>query len=194
MNNNITDKNLETFEKIRNEIEDFKNKMNSSFKSLEEQIEERLKEILQQENFKNINSPNIRQKPKKGEVYYFLDSAGYVSHTYWTGSEDDLFRFNVGNCFTTEKEANDFKENLLTKQLLKDLALELNKGKKIDWSNCNNNKYYIFIHSIGNSLSTTYTNDYNSVGQIYCYDKMFLTIAIERMGKEKLIKLIESGV
>ena len=192
--NNITDKNLETFEKIRNEIEDFKNEMNRSFKSLEEQIEERLKEILQQENFKNINSPNIRQKPALGDTYFYINSAGVICKCIWQYDNTDLFRFNIGNCFTTEQEAKDYKENILTKQALKDLALELNQGKKIDWSNCNKNKYYIFIHSMGNSLSTTYTNDYNSVGQIYCYDKMFLTIAIERIGEEKLIKLIESGV
>ena len=191
MENHPSNKNLETFEKIREEIEDFKNEMNRSFKSLEEQIEERLKEILQQEKSK---SSSIRQKPEYGEKYFFVNSRGHIDYKFWEEIETDLFRFNTGNCFTTEEEANDFKENLLTKQALKDLALELNQGKKIDWSNCNNNKYYIFIHSIGNSLSTTYTNDYNSVGQIYCYDKMFLTIAIERIGEEKLIKLIESGV
>lgn len=189
MENQPSNKNLETFEKIRNEIKDFKNKMNRSFKSLEE----RLNKITQQEKSKNVNSPNIRQKPKKGEVYYFLDSAGYVSHTYWTGSEDDLFRFNIGNCFTTEEEANDFKENLLTKQLLKDLALELNKGVKIDWKNDYQIKYHLGVYECMDEISGHFAIDVRD-SNVHCLDPDFVKIAKQRIGKERLIKLIKSEV
>lgn len=166
-----------------------------------EQIDEPKQKIEELE--KEVNSPEFegikkgaRQKPKDGEVYYFLDSAGYVSHTYWTGSEDDLFRFNIGNCFTTEEETNDFKENLLTKQLLKDLALELNKGEKINWEDTNKPKYYITYTNIGYLKELQIYKEYCQQGlsQVYCLGKGFLSVAKQRIGEERLIKLIKSGV
>ena len=166
-----------------------------------QQILEQIDELKQkiEELEKEVNSPEfegikkgVRQMPKKGEVYYFVDSAGYVSHTYWAGGEDDLFRFNTGNCFKTEQEAIDFKENLLTKQQLKDLALELNNGVKIDWEDENQVKYHLCYDCFGLDFDTTYS--YIDLGEVYCLNASFKTIAKDRIGEEKLIKLIKSGV
>lgn len=163
-----------------------------------EQIDELKQKIKELE--KEVNSPEFegikkgaRQKPKDGEVYFFLDSYGNRIWTKWHNNVQDLFRFNTGNCFKTNKEAIDYKENLLTKQALKDLALELNNGVEIDWDNYKLTKYCIFISCV----DVLYLHSINSnkhLGQVYCYDKDFLTIAKDRIGEEKLIKLIKSGV
>lgn len=167
-----------------------------------QQIIEQIDELKQkiEELEKEVNSPEfegikkgVRQMPKKGEVYYFVDSAGYVSHTYWAGGEDDLFRFNTGNCFKTEQEAIDFKENLLIKQQLKDLALELNNGVKIDWEDDNQPKFYINYYSLSMELSQDFSKTIRGT-DIVCLNKNFIDIAKERIGEEKLIKLIKSGV
>lgn len=167
-----------------------------------QQIIEQIDELKQkiEELEKEVNSPEfegikkgVRQMPKKGEVYYFVDSAGYVSHTYWAGGEDDLFRFNTGNCFITEQEAIDFKENLLTKQQLKDLALELNNGVKIDWKSEKQDKYYLYLDYQTNTLSMNWVYSEQD-NNIYSLNAEFLIIAKERIGEEKLIKLIKSGL
>lgn len=167
-----------------------------------QQILKQIDELKQkvEELEKKVNSPEFegikkgaRQKPKDGEVYFFLDSYGNIIWTKWHNNVQDLFRFNTGNCFKTEQEVEEYKENLLTKQALKDLALELNNGIEIDWDNYKLTKYCIFISCV----DVLYLHSINSnkhLGQVYCYDKDFLTIAKDRIGEEKLIKLIKSGV
>lgn len=136
---------------------------------------------------------SARWKPELGDDYFYLSGSGCVLSSAWTNHEYDFQRFNLGNCFVTEQEAIDYKENLLTKQALKDLALELNNGIEIDWDNYKLTKYCIFISCV----DVLYLHSINSnkhLGQVYCYDKDFLTIAKDRIGEEKLIKLIKSGV
>ena len=114
-------------------------------------------------------------------------------HKIWLEEEQDLFRFNLGNCFKTEKEAVDYRENILTKQALKDLALELNNGVEIDWKNEDQYKYRIYFDYCTSRLSQrwrTQSLDFN----IYCLNSAFITIAKDRIGEDKLIKLIKSGV
>lgn len=154
-------------------------------------------EVLEKEVKSNKDEEvkkSLRQKPKKGEVYYFLDSAGYVSHTYWTNSEDDLFRFNTGNCFKTEQEAEEYKENLLTKQVLKDLALELNDGIEIYWDYFHQPKYYILYDYRFKELLIDFTRTRPCAPGIYCISPNFLEVAKDHIGEEKLIKFLKSGL
>lgn len=149
---------------------------------------------------KDVNSPEfegikkgVRQIPEYGEKYFFVNSRGDIDYKFWEEIETDLFRFNTGNCFKTEQEAEEYKENLLTKQQLKDLALELNNGVEFDWENDNQHKYVIYVDCITSKLSQcwgTHSKDFN----IYCLNYDFIDIAKERIGEEKIIKLIKSGV
>ena len=164
-----------------------------------EQIDELKQKIEVLE--KEINSPEFdevkkggRQKPKKDEKYFFLGGNGGIYPETYLGDETDLFRFNTGNCFKTEQEAEEYKENLLTKQQLKDLALELNNGVEIYWDEFYQEKYRIFSVGGFTNLECEYVGETTDIGQVYCLDKNFLTIAKERIGEEKIIKLIKSGV
>lgn len=167
-----------------------------------QQILEQIDELKQkiEELEKEVNSPEfdgikkgVRQMPKKGEVYYFVNSAGYVSHTYWTGYEEDIYHFNTGNCFKAGQEAEAYKENLLTKQALKDLALELNNGVEIDWKSGKQDKHYLYLDHQTNALSMYWVRAEQD-NNIHCLNAEFLIIAKARIGEEKLIKLIKSGV
>ena len=167
-----------------------------------QQILEQIDELKQkiEELEKEVNSPEfegikkgVRQKPKYGEKYFFVDSRGYIDYKFWEEIETDLFRFNTGNCFKTEQEAEDYKENLLTKQALKDLALELNNGVEIDWKSEKKYKHYLYLNYQTNALNTYWVRS-GQDNNIYCLNAKFLTIAKDRIGEEKLIKLIKSGV
>ena len=105
-----------------------------------EQIDELKQKIEVLE--KEVNSPEfnevkkgVRYHPKNGEGYFYIASDGEIIWTRWYNTISDLSRFKLGNCFKTRKEAKEYRENLLTKQQLKDLALELNEMESVDWDN-----------------------------------------------------------
>lgn len=163
-----------------------------------EQIDELKQKIEQLEN--EVNSPefegiekSVRWQPQFGDKYFYLSGRGFVQSSAWTKHEYDFQRFNLGNCFKTEQEAEEYKENLLTKQQLKDLALELNNGVEIDWKNDRQLKHYLYIDHDINLLTTEYAVAAQE-NIVYCLNNQFLEIAKERIGEEKLIKLFESGV
>lgn len=136
----------------------------------------------------------VRWQPILGQYYFYLDGLGSVLRTKWDYDDIDFHRYNIGNCFKTVQEAEDYKENLLTKQALKDLAVELNAGREIDWKNQQQGKYCIsYLHS---SCSLSYERVYmqQNLGQVYCLNQNFLEIAKKRIGEKKLIKLIKSGI
>ena len=160
-----------------------------------DQIKQMIEQLEEQINCIKIKKIKkcARKIPKNGEIYYHLDVAGLIRRDIWYGVEEDLFRFSIGNCFKTEEEVEEYEENLLTKQALKDLALELNNGVDIDWKSENQDKYYLYLDYQTNTLSMNwvYTQHDNN---IYCLNAEFLVIAKDRIGEEKIIKLIKSGV
>lgn len=168
-----------------------------------QQILEQIDELKQkiEELEKEVNSPEfggikkgVRWKPEYYQNYFYIDDCGKLESESYMDYDADLFRFNTGNCFKTNKEAMDYKENLLTKQALKDLALELNNGVEIDWDDRNQKKYcFVYSHN-GNKLDYTPNSAWQELGHIYSLDYKFLKIAKDRIGEEKLIKLIKSGV
>lgn len=168
-----------------------------------QQILEQIDELKQkiEELEKEVNSPefegikkNIRFRADYGMPYFFINNEGMVSRGIEQHRPLDDFRYNSGNYFGTEEQAKDFKENLLTKQALKDLALELNNGVEIDWDYYYQLKYYIFYNNGLKTLSIDFDRNHQCNSKIYCVNSNFLDIAKDRIGEEKLIKLIKSGV
>ena len=106
-------------------------------------------------------------------------------------TEVDTCRYEIGNYFKTEEEAKKAVEKMKIYTQLKDLALRLNKGEKIDWENDDQAKYYIYYDC--GKMELDYNNDwlYKKIGQIYCLDIYFLDIAEQEIGEENLKKLFE---
>lgn len=53
-----------------------------------------------------------RWKPEMDQKYYFLDSNGFVYNSIWADDSIDSSRFEIGNCFQTEEEAERAVEYL----------------------------------------------------------------------------------
>lgn len=68
-----------------------------------------------------VSKKSVKQMPKYDERYYYISDSGVIISTPWYSTDSDIFRFNTGNCFKTKQEAEDYKENILTKQALKDI-------------------------------------------------------------------------
>lgn len=172
--------------------EELKNKIEDLEKQFKKQIAE-LKEQVNSVEDKEIKK-GVRWKPEYYQDYFYIDDCGKLESESYMDDDADLFRFNTGNCFKTEQEAKEYRENLLTKQALKDLALELNEGVEIDWDDRNQKKYcFVYSHN-GNKLDYTPNSAWQELGHIYSLDYKFLKIAKERIGEEKLTKLIKSGI
>jgi hypothetical protein len=133
----------------------------------------------------------VERRVEAGEKYYFIYNDGSTDCDWEELKEVDTCRYEIGNYFKTEEEAEKAVEKIKTYTQLKDLALRLNKGREIDWGNNDQAKYYIY-YDYG-MMKLDYNNDwsYQRIGQIYCLDIYFLDIAEQEIGEENLRKLFE---
>ena len=154
---------------------------------LEQKYEELGREIEKLKNQKK----GKRWKPDCGEEYYFIGLFGGVCEFSWNNCPQDNYLYSQGNCFQTEEEAKEQSENLKTKAELRALAEELNGDEVIDWNDGEQWKYCIFYTS---RIASDERCTCQSQGAIYCLDPDFLDKAIKRIGEERLIKMIKSGV
>lgn len=153
---------------------------------LEQKYEELGKEIEKLKNEKK----GKRWKPDCGEEYY-VGLFGSVCKLKWNNCPEDNYLYSQGNCFKTRHEAEEHLENLKTKAELRALAEELNGDEVIDWNDGEQWKYCIFYTS---RIASDERCTCQSQGAIYCLDPDFLDKAIKRIGEERLIKMIKSGV
>lgn len=125
--------------------------------------------------------------------YYAVNIDGTVEAFFADCADIDDYLYASGNYFKTIQEAENYKEDLLTKQKLKDLALRLNKGVELTWNDFAVKKYYIYLFD-NVKLRLDVSLNVKNTGQVYCLDENFLNIAEQEIGKEKLIKLIKRGI
>lgn len=131
-----------------------------------------------------------RWKPEKHETYYFVDSCDEVGET-WRSSINfipDKKRYNAYNCFRTREQAEAEVEKILVRRMLEDIARRLNKGKKINWNDCNQSKYFIYFGE--NLICISSCCRYKHQGTTYCLNQDFLDVAIQKIGKERLKKYL----
>ena len=128
-----------------------------------------------------------RWKPEKNETYYFVNSFGEIDQDWAsTGFITDIKRYDAYNCFETKEQAEQEAEKILVRRQLESIARRLNKGKKIDWENDSQFKYYIAYDYEKDILDSIPAHRYKRQGTVYCLDKHFLNVAIREMGKERL--------
>ena len=96
--------------------------MEKEFDALMKKGQELIK-MLKENQSKKVK----RWKPKQGDEFFCVDSCGKIEKTFFTPNLNaDLFRYTVGNCFKTEKEAQKELDRMVAEQELLDLC---------DWDN-----------------------------------------------------------
>ena len=168
-----------------NEIEKLKEK----HEELKREIEELGIQINELEK-KEITKSGKRWRGAKDRFYWYIDDCK-VYGEYETYDDYDNARYKIGNYFRTEEEAEKMAEKMKIYTQLKDLALRLNKGEKIDWDNSTSAKWSIGLSNSNNALQCCYAYKGQDVGQIYCLDSNFFDIAKREIGEENLKKLFE---
>lgn len=99
-------------------------------------------------------------KPAKGELYFyyqFNNSAITPGNEYWRNTSLDMYRFNMGNCFQTQKEIT----SAAIKKVLKN-----HLGSCGDWIPSRQERYYYY------SFHNFQTESINYMGN--CLDKFRL--------------------
>ena len=88
---------------------------------------------------------STRWKPDSNQKYYYLGNSGSVYYDTWAnGSTIDNGRFEIGNCFQTEEEAERVKRYLK--------ALAVVRGDATSKFNEDETNYYVYYSSEINSL------------------------------------------
>ena len=162
-----------------------------------QKLEEKREELKREVGKLDIQIKELEEQEKKckrwrgnqNEKYWYISSDSIVNHTMEMNDDQDDGSYEIGNYFRTEEEAEKAVEKIKIYMQLKDLALRLNKGKKIDRTNSNQYKYHIYYEPGGLATADAYC--YQDLGQIYCTNSDFLEIAKQEIGEENLKKLFE---
>ena len=170
-----------------NEIEKLKEKQEELKRKLEE-LGTQINELEEKE----ITKSGKRWRGARDRFYWYIESDCEVYGEYEKEDDYDNARYIIGNYYKTKEEAEKAVEKIKIYTQLKDLALRLNNGEKIDWENDNRAKWHIcYRNGTALGFDDSYTCALQDLGQIYCLDKNFLEIAKKEIGEEKLKKLFE---
>ncbi len=146
----------------------------------ERELQEAKKEL------ENINKVTHRWFPDDSQHYFRILNDGTINNCVNYNNTQTKSDYNFGNCFKTQEDAQRASERIKIKTQLEDIALELNKGKTIDWEDSSQHKYCISYNFDDSCLGLNYNFSIKIGGNVYCLDSSFLDIAIERIGRTNL--------
>ena len=140
---------------------------------------------------KILKECNERWKPKDFSPYFYVDSCMKIEESnFYNDTYIHSERYNTYSTFKTREEAEQEAEKILVRRMLEDIARRLNKGRKIDWESESPRKYHLCIDKCDYVYSNVcYSTKYQ--GTVYCLDKSFRDVAIQEIGKERLIKYLK---
>lgn len=154
-----------------------------------ERLEQELAELKKERITDDKKKPARVVREKEGGAYWSVGDCGLVACLSEDEDYGDNWRYKTRNYFNSEVEAQDYLDYLNTRCALMDLADELNADNPLDWSDYDQEKWFIAYHH----ENATIFNSWCTVDQkphIYCTNPNFKYIAIERIGKEWLVKYL----
>ena len=160
-----------------------------NLEEIKKQISELQSKVDKLENQKKEERNGKRWRAKINDTYFYINDVGYVDVSHENNDSFDKYRYKIRNYFKSEEEEEEYQEIMNTYYDLMDLAEELNKGRKIDWYDDRQQKFYIYFDFKRNKFVQSYTYVTKDIGQIYCLNENIIGIAIEKIGVDKLIKL-----
>lgn len=174
--------------------------MSEDFKEVQDMLEQAKELVKTLENkYNELNKPkNVRWRAEKGSDFYIVSGCSKYGNVAYKMTEDFgvccNFHYNTGDYFKTAQEAEKSYNNLIITQKLKDIALRLNNGIDIDWTNRKQNKFSIFIYVSEDNTAEELYQDFNQClkrHDIYCLSPKFLETAIKEIGEKELIEYIK---
>lgn len=131
----------------------------------------------------------VRWKPKDFSPYFYVDSCMKIEQSdFYSDTYIHRERYNTYSIFKTREQAEAEAEKILVRRQLEDIASRLNKGEEIDWFDSEQPKHCIELFC--NNIITNFYFSHKTQGTVYCLDKNFEDVAIQEIGKERLIKYL----
>ena len=158
-----------------------------NLEELKKQISELQSKVNELEN--DNKKEKKRWRAQKSYFYYYIDDAGKIEEINDPRWDIDDYRYKTRNYFATYEEAEEYQEIISTYYDLMDLAKKLNNGTKINWNDKGQYKNSLYYDYDSDTLEQESIYGYKELGQIYCLDDNFKKKAVEKIGKDKLIKL-----
>ena len=155
-----------------------------------EELKQELKKLENKINELEIKGNN-KYKRERGDSYWCFNYFGNPIFIKDISDRIDNFRYSIGNYFETKEQVENYKEKLIIEQELKDIAMELNKGKEIDWEDFSQVKHYLNFDYFQYEINFFTNTSSKKQGTIYCLDKNFKNIAVEKIGEERLTKYLK---
>ena len=110
--------------------------------------------------FEEIPEKHERWRGGRGDSYYFIDDEGAIRHEIDTNDGMDNYRYNIGNYFKTEAEAESYKKYLTARQVLLDDA---EGGKCIEYGK----NWHAYYDTITKTYRPVHSISYFYPGIIY---------------------------
>lgn len=110
--------------------------------------------------FEEIPEKYERWRGGRGDSYYFIDDEGAIRHEIDTNDGMDNYRYNIGNYFKTEAEAESYKKYLTARQVLLDDA---EGGKCIEYGK----NWHAYYDTITKTYHPVHSISYFYPGIIY---------------------------
>lgn len=162
-------------------------------KELKEQFnkkQEELNKLSEQIEKAEKASSNKRHRVDNGDAYYYINELGIIcGHNEWFDNVDN-YLYSMGNYYLSEEDCQKALDVQNTECELRELAKELNADEEIDWNNENQPKFYIFYAFSEKSIyfGRTYTVKHSN--DVNCLDDDFLSKAIAKIGKDRLVEYL----
>lgn len=121
---------------------------------------------------------------------YFIVSSGGANRCINARKTSLNAHYNFYNCFQTREQAEAEAEKILVRRMLEDIARRLDKGRKINWNDDLQSKFYIDYDSKKDEVGFCYIETCKAQGTVYCLDKSFKDVAIQEIGEEQLKKYL----
>lgn len=110
--------------------------------------------------FEEIPEKHERWRGGRGDSYYFIDDEGAIRHEIDTNDGMENYRYNIGNYFKTEAEAESYKKYLTARQVLLDDA---EGGKCIEYGK----NWHVYYDTITKTYHPVHSISYFYPGIIY---------------------------
>lgn len=162
---------------------DIQEQIKQEIKEAQEALERAQKKLQELENNKKYGW----WKPEQDEHYFFLDDELVMQDDFYDKSTYQQERIKVLNCFNSGLKTELEATRIILDRKIRAIAIRLNKGVKINWSDQSQKKYRLFVYydpntkefSIG--INTVSKQDFTG---FICLNPLFDTVIKGELTKE----------
>ena len=151
----------------------------NKIKELEKQIEELKMAKVEEPQSK-------RWKPRYNEIYWLVEG-GDIFNSHWFNDRGDKWRSLIGNCFETEKEAEEYKNQIEYTARYKNYIEE--HSEPLDWCNADQIKYSSHYDYTTNEIGILRCTGLKNT-RVYASNEQIIWDAIKEIGEDNFKKYV----